>query len=122
MDKTAIQTIPKLLEKWTPAASTLLCTLIFILQSEIGVVQPARAQFHNTSQLFITFNCPITFKLVSANGEVNQKDLNESLGNGLLFLMNLFGALKPRGQRWGIVCFTPYFQRPQRSSWQTKAR
>ncbi len=103
----------KLLENWVPAASTLPRTLIFISQSEIGVVQPAQTQFHNTSWHFITFNCPITFKLVSANGEANQKDLNESLGNGLLFLLNLFGALKPWGQRWRIVCFTPHFQRPQ---------
>lgn len=34
---------------------------------------------------------------MSANGEVNQKDLDESIGNGLLFLLNLCGTLKPLG-------------------------
>lgn len=42
MLKTLRQTMCKLLENWVPAASTLPCTLIFISQSEIGVVQPAR--------------------------------------------------------------------------------
>ena len=49
MDKTASQTMCKLLENRVPAASTLPCTLIFISQSEIGVVQAAQTQFHNTS-------------------------------------------------------------------------
>lgn len=41
---------------------------------------------------------------------MNQKDLNESFGCELLFLLNVFGTLEPRRQQLRIVCFMPHFQ------------
>lgn len=42
---------------------------------------------------------------------MNQKDLNDLLGSGLLFLLNVLAAEKPRRQRLRMRCFPPHFQK-----------
>lgn len=49
MDKTQGQTMCRLLENRVPAASAFLCTITFIPELQIGVVQPVQPQFHTPS-------------------------------------------------------------------------